>query len=212
MNTSRLAPLLWTSAALLAWLPGIALAQQGDVERLTAELAAAKAKTEELVLRAQQLEQLLSGALRRVDEATERAEAAEAKLRLAEARVAELEGQAEEAPAGLVEGEGGLRYEDVRVGDGASPRSGQMLTVHYTGWLEDGTKFDSSHDRGEPIQFILGARQVIAGWEQGLAGMQVGGKRRLVIPPALAYGEKGAGRVIPPNATLVFEVELVAVE
>lgn len=105
----------------------------------------------------------------------------------------------------------GLQYEEVRVGTGATARSGQDVVVHYTGWLTDGRKFDSSRDRGEPFAFPLGAGQVIAGWDEGVAGMQVGGLRMLTIPPRLGYGEFGAGGVIPPNATLVFEVELIEV-
>jgi FKBP-type peptidyl-prolyl cis-trans isomerase len=105
----------------------------------------------------------------------------------------------------------GLQYEEVRVGTGATARSGQDVVVHYTGWLTDGRKFDSSRDRGEPFAFPLGAGQVIAGWDEGVAGMQVGGLRMLTIPPRLGYGEFGAGGVIPPNATLVFEVELIDV-
>ncbi len=95
-------------------------------------------------------------------------------------------------------------------GDGDAAVRHSRVSVHYTGWLEDGTKFDSSHDRGEPIQFTLGMGQVIAGWDMGLEGMKTGGKRELTIPPQLGYGAQGAGGVIPPNATLKFEVELVA--
>jgi FKBP-type peptidyl-prolyl cis-trans isomerase len=103
----------------------------------------------------------------------------------------------------------GLQYEEVRTGTGATARAGQDVAVHYTGWLLDGSKFDSSHDRGQPFRFGLGAGQVIAGWDEGVEGMQVGGLRKLTIPPRLGYGEFGAGGVIPPNATLVFEVELI---
>ena len=106
----------------------------------------------------------------------------------------------------------GLKYYDFVVGDGASPTSGKPVTVHYTGWLLDGDKFDSSLDRGEPFTFTIGAGQVIRGWDEGVMGMKVGGKRQLVIPPDLGYGSRGAGGgVIPPNATLVFEVELLEV-
>jgi peptidylprolyl isomerase len=103
----------------------------------------------------------------------------------------------------------GLKYIDIVKGGGASPRQGQPVTVHYTGTLEDGTKFDSSHDRGQPYTFRLGVDPVIQGWIEGLMTMQVGGKRKLIIPPALGYGEKGSGTDIPPNATLIFEVELL---
>jgi FKBP-type peptidyl-prolyl cis-trans isomerase FkpA len=104
----------------------------------------------------------------------------------------------------------GLQYEDITVGSGGAPaQGGHTVTVHYTGWLTDGTKFDSSKDRNDPFQFTLGAREVIAGWDEGVQGMQVGGVRKLTIPPSLGYGARGAGRVIPPNATLVFEVELL---
>lgn len=108
--------------------------------------------------------------------------------------------------------ESGLKYYDLEVGEGATPQQGQQVRVHYTGWLEDGTKFDSSLDRGQPFTFVLGAGRVIPGWDEGLATMQVGGKRQLVLPSELAYGEKGAGSVIPPNATLIFEVELLDVQ
>jgi len=104
-----------------------------------------------------------------------------------------------------------LEIQDLQVGSGAEAVSGARVSVHYTGWLTDGTKFDSSVDRGKPFQFQLGAGQVIKGWDQGVAGMKVGGKRKLVIPPEMGYGARGAGRVIPPNAVLVFEVELLGV-
>jgi FKBP-type peptidyl-prolyl cis-trans isomerase len=104
-----------------------------------------------------------------------------------------------------------LIIEDLTVGNGATASAGQYVSVHYTGWLTNGQKFDSSVDRNDPFEFRLGAGQVIAGWDQGVAGMQVGGKRKLTIPPSLGYGSRGAGGVIPPNATLVFEVELLAI-
>lgn len=109
----------------------------------------------------------------------------------------------------MVESPTGLKYQDLVVGTGTEAKSGDRVRVHYTGWLDDGTKFDSSLDRGTPFQFRLGAGMVIAGWDEGVAGMKVGGKRRLVIPPGLAYKDRGAGGVIPPNATLTFEVELL---
>ncbi|HSJ56186.1 MAG TPA: FKBP-type peptidyl-prolyl cis-trans isomerase [Anaerolineae bacterium] len=119
---------------------------------------------------------------------------------------------AEVAPATYVETDSGLKYYDLRKGEGPAAETGQMVQVHYTGWLEDGTKFDSSLDRGEPFSFVLGSGQVIPGWDEGVAGMQVGGYRQLVIPPDLAYGADGAGEVIPPNSTLIFEVELLAIQ
>ena len=103
----------------------------------------------------------------------------------------------------------GLEIEDQIVGDGDEAVAGQTVEVHYTGWLTDGTKFDSSHDRNQTFSFKLGAGQVIAGWDQGVAGMKIGGARKLTIPPEMGYGERGAGGVIPPNATLVFKVELI---
>ena len=109
----------------------------------------------------------------------------------------------------------GLQYEDTTVGSGDTAKSGRRVKVHYTGWLyqndQPGAKFDSSKDRGQPFEFALGGGQVIKGWDEGVSGMQVGGTRRLVIPPHLGYGARGAGGVIPPNATLLFEVELLGV-
>ncbi len=110
----------------------------------------------------------------------------------------------------------GLRYDDLVVGTGATPERGQTCVMHYTGWLwvngAKGAKFDSSHDRGRPFDFQLGLGRVIKGWDEGVASMQVGGKRTLLIPPQLGYGERGAGGVIPPGATLLFEVELLGVK
>lgn len=106
---------------------------------------------------------------------------------------------------------GELIIEDLVVGEGDTAEAGRMVSVHYTGWLENGSKFDSSKDRNEPFDFPLGRGHVIPGWDQGVAGMKVGGSRKLTIPPHLAYGERGAGGVIPANATLIFEVALLAV-
>lgn len=106
----------------------------------------------------------------------------------------------------------GLEYVDLVVGTGAQPAAGATVSVHYTGWLTDGRKFDSSVDRGQPLVFPVGRGRVIKGWDEGVGSMKVGGKRRLTIPPELAYGAAGAGGVIPPNATLVFEVELLGIQ
>lgn len=112
--------------------------------------------------------------------------------------------------------ESGLQIIDITVGTGASPRTGQTCVMHYTGWLYEGgvkgKKFDSSVDRGSPFEFPIGMRRVIGGWDEGVATMKVGGKRTLIIPPHLGYGARGAGGVIPPNATLMFDVELLAIK
>ncbi len=105
----------------------------------------------------------------------------------------------------------GLKYEDLLEGEGDTAVAGYGVVVHYTGWLADGTKFDSSLDRNAPFRFSLGAGQVIRGWDEGVQGMSVGGKRKLTIPPQLGYGQQGTGGIIPPNATLVFEVELLEI-
>ena len=106
----------------------------------------------------------------------------------------------------------GLKYIDEVSGNGASPMTGQTVKVHYTGWLENGAKFDSSVDRGQPFEFIIGVGQVIKGWDEGVSTMKVGGKRKLIIPSLLGYGTRGAGSAIPPNATLVFDVELLGLK
>ena len=105
----------------------------------------------------------------------------------------------------------GIKYEDVKVGTGETATAGRTVSVHYTGWLTDGKKFDSSKDRGKPFEFPLGGGRVIKGWDEGVQGMKVGGVRKLTIPASLGYGSRGAGGVIPPDATLVFEVELLGV-
>lgn len=112
-------------------------------------------------------------------------------------------------PANLETTPSGLQYSIDQPGTGAQPKPGQLVSVHYTGWLTNGTKFDSSRDRGEPIEFPLGRGRVIPGWDEGIAAMTIGEKRTLVIPANLGYGARGAGGVIPPNATLVFAVELM---
>ena len=108
--------------------------------------------------------------------------------------------------------ENGMKYEIIKEGTGASPKRGDSVTVHYTGWLEDGTKFDSSVDRNQPFTFKLGVGQVIQGWDDGVATMRVGGKTKFFIPPELGYGSRGAGGVIPPDAKLIFEVELLSIK
>ena len=125
-------------------------------------------------------------------------------------------GRADAATNQVIEMPNGLKYTDTKTGDGAAATPGNKVSVHYTGWLYNsgakGAKFDSSVDRGQPFQFTLGAHQVIAGWDEGVAGMKIGGKRTLIIPPELGYGARGAGGVIPPNATLMFDVELLGVQ
>jgi len=106
----------------------------------------------------------------------------------------------------------GLKYDVIQPGTGETATAGKVVSVHYTGWLEDGTKFDSSRDRGQPFEFVLGRGQVIKGWDEGVAGMKVDEKRKLYIPANLAYGTRGVPGVIPPNSTLVFEVELLGVK
>jgi peptidylprolyl isomerase len=121
------------------------------------------------------------------------------------------ESENESAEDELVTTSSGLQYVELEEGEGASPEKGQTVVVHYTGKLEDGTVFDSSRDRNRPFSFKLGAGQVIKGWDEGIASMKVGGRRRLIIPPELGYGSRGAGGVIPPNATLTFDVELLRI-
>jgi FKBP-type peptidyl-prolyl cis-trans isomerase FkpA len=125
------------------------------------------------------------------------------------------EPEAEEPAAeegNIVTTDSGLQYEDLAMGEGPEAKTGDAVSVHYTGWLTDGTKFDSSVDRGTPFEFPLGAGRVIKGWDEGVAGMKVGGKRKLTIPPELGYGDRGAPPKIPPGATLVFEVELLEIK
>ena len=139
-----------------------------------------------------------------------------AVLALAIAAAVPLLGRVDAATNQVIEMPNGLKYTDTKTGDGAAATAGNKVSVHYTGWLYNngakGAKFDSSVDRGQPFQFTLGAHQVIAGWDEGVAGMKVGGKRTLIIPPELGYGARGAGGVIPPNATLMFDVELLGVQ
>ena len=112
----------------------------------------------------------------------------------------------------MITTDSGLQYQDLQEGTGPATKAGDTVEVHYTGWLKDGTQFDSSHDRKQPFAFKLGAGRVIQGWDQGVAGMKVGGKRKLHIPPELGYGARGAGNAIPPNAQLIFEVELLKIK
>jgi FKBP-type peptidyl-prolyl cis-trans isomerase len=133
------------------------------------------------------------------------------KTEAVEETIASLDGLPATEPGETRTTKSGLKYETLKKGDGPEAKAGQQVSVHYTGTLTDGKKFDSSLDRGVPFPFKLGAGQVIKGWEEGVAGMKVGEKRKLTIPPDLAYGKAGAGGVIPPDATLVFEVELLSV-
>ena len=121
------------------------------------------------------------------------------------------EAGAEMADDALITTDSGLQYREIVEGTGAMPQSGQRVTVHYTGTLEDGTQFDSSRDRGRPFSFKVGVGQVIKGWDEGVGSMRVGGRRQLIIPPELGYGARGAGGVIPPDATLIFDVELLRI-
>jgi peptidylprolyl isomerase len=140
-----------------------------------------------------------------------------AALALAVLTISTPAGRSDAADNQVTEMPDGLKYTDTKTGDGATARAGNKVSVHYTGWLSDngakGKKFDSSLDRGQPFQFTLGAHEVIAGWDEGVAGMKVGGKRTLIIPPELGYGARGAGGgTIPPNATLMFDVDLLQVQ
>jgi FKBP-type peptidyl-prolyl cis-trans isomerase len=119
-------------------------------------------------------------------------------------------GEVSNAP--IVTTASGLQYQVLKEGNGLIAQAGHQVMVHYTGWLTNGTKFDSSVDRGQPFPFPLGAGRVIPGWDEGVAGMKVGEKRKLIIPPGLGYGGRGAGNLIPPNATLIFDVELLGVQ
>ena len=139
-----------------------------------------------------------------------------AALALAILAVSTPVGRSDAADNQVTEMPDGLKYTDTKIGDGATAKAGNKVSVNYTGWLYNngakGAKFDSSLDRGQPFQFTLGAHQVIAGWDEGVAGMKVGGKRTLIIPPELGYGARGAGGAIPPNATLIFDVDLLQVQ
>ena len=141
---------------------------------------------------------------------------ARAAMALAILAVSTPVGRSDAADNQVTEMPDGLKYTDTKTGDGATARAANKVSVHYTGWLSDngakGKKFDSSLDRGQPFQFTLGAHQVIAGWDEGVAGMKVGGKRTLRIPPELGYGARGAPGAIPPNSTLIFDVELLQVQ
>lgn len=132
---------------------------------------------------------------------------------MSESKAKKVEGKAqvENTTEKTVKTTSGLEYIDLKEGTGESPKSGQKVKVHYTGWLTDGTKFDSSVDRGEPFEFIIGIGQVIKGWDEGVSTMKIGGERKLIIPPDLAYGNRAVGEVIKPGSTLVFKVELLGI-
>jgi FKBP-type peptidyl-prolyl cis-trans isomerase len=130
-----------------------------------------------------------------------------------EAAIAEPGTPVSEVEDGVITRPSGLRYEDLKVGEGPLAELGMRVRVHYTGWLTDGTKFESSLDNGRPMTFVVGEGQVIRGWDEGAEGMRVGGRRKLIVPPNLGYGEVGApSGGIPPNATLIFEIELVSID
>lgn len=126
----------------------------------------------------------------------------------------QTQGQMTKAPAGAdtVTTPSGLKYIELKVGEGATPEQGQTLSVHYTGWLTNGRLVDSSKGSGQPFTFVLGQGRVIKGWEEGLATMKVGGSRKLIIPPALAWGERGSGDKVPPGATVIFDVDLLEIK
>ncbi len=138
--------------------------------------------------------------------------AALAGLVAASGGACEQDGNTKGGEGQVITTKSGLQYIDLKEGTGETAKAGDVVEVHYTGWLKDGKKFDSSKDRGKPFSFKLGAGNVIRGWDEGVAGMKVGGKRKLIIPPNLGYGERGAGGVIPPNAELTFEVELLGIK
>lgn len=149
---------------------------------------------------------------------TEQVETVQTETLVAQSAGDLMDDSGEEAMAGdaasaenVVTTDSGLQYVVIEKGDGASPQTGQRVFVHYVGTLEDGTKFDSSRDRGRPFDFTIGQGQVIKGWDEGVGDMKVGDRRKLIIPPELGYGARGAGGVIPPNATLIFDVELLRI-